>query len=101
MKSRLASDSEMFSGQVNWTRQPPEARGVEANSYVGSGSMTATESPGLWRSRWYATLEPMTPPPRMATSKRLESGRCGGMVSGRGGQSLREGGAALNRVGEP
>jgi hypothetical protein len=34
-------------GQVNCTRHPPEARNVDANSYVGSGSTTQTLAPGM------------------------------------------------------
>jgi len=32
----------MFSGQENCRRAPPDARSVDANSYVLSRSMTAT-----------------------------------------------------------
>jgi hypothetical protein len=46
MKSMLNFDISMFSGRVNCTRQPPEALTVDANSYVGSGSMTATDVAG-------------------------------------------------------
>src|SRR5688572_22459420 len=68
MNSMLILESSMFSGQVNCTLQPPEARGVEANSYVGSGSTTATVAPGAWFLMKWAALHPMSPPPMIATS---------------------------------
>ena len=73
MKSMLNFDISMFSGRLNWTRQPPEARNVDANAYVGSGSITATAVPGAIDLTKCATLQPITPPPMTATSNRSRS----------------------------
>src|SRR5262249_17446691 len=58
----------IFLGQLNWTRQPPEERRAEANSYVGSGSITQTDASALVDFTKYATLDPTIPPPMIATS---------------------------------
>jgi hypothetical protein len=68
MNAMLMSDIAMFSGHENCRRAPPEARSVDAYSYVSSGSTTATRHPGASDVRKYATLEPITAPPTIATS---------------------------------
>ena len=59
MKGMLKFDIAMFSGHENWRRAPPEARSVEANSYVLSRSMTTTRAAGARRLTKYATADPM------------------------------------------
>src|SRR6516165_6498049 len=70
MKSMLNFDISMFSDRLNCTRQPPEARSVDANSYVGSGSITPTSVSGAIDLMKCATLQPITPPPMIATLNR-------------------------------
>jgi hypothetical protein len=61
-------DIAMFSGHENCRRAPPDARNVEANSYVLSGSMTTTPHAGARRWTKYAVADPTIPPPTIATS---------------------------------
>jgi len=68
MNGMLKFDMAMFSGQENCRRAPPDARSVDANSYVLSRSMTATRAAGARTFRKYATDEPTTPPPTITTS---------------------------------
>lgn len=53
------------SGVSTWERKPPADNGVEARAYDGSGSNTVQSIPR--RASWYATEDPTTPPPTMAT----------------------------------
>ena len=46
MNGMLKFDIAMFSGHENCRRAPPDARSVDANSYVLSRSMTATRAAG-------------------------------------------------------
>src|SRR6185312_10379244 len=83
MNGRLKFDIAMFSAHENWRRAPPDARSVDANSYVLSGSITTTLAPGARRFTKYATAEPTMAPPTMATSQVVPGSAEGGDTEGK------------------
>src|SRR5690349_20939642 len=71
MYGMLKFDIAMFSGHENCRRAPPDARNVEANSYVLSCSSTTVRADGASTRVKYATADPITPPPTIAMSQRI------------------------------